>query len=348
MRGQGISAERRKMLFWCGVLAPLAEFMPGSGGKGAWLAPVAAVPLLLLGRKASAELSGERGLAVGVVELLGRRVGCLYLIIYMVWGQMLLTLRLRLCGERLLAAGSRDGSLTFFLVGLGAAAIWLSGRELSAFARASQMVLVVLGSLGGAVLLLALPEVVPERILPVRYQDMVGILSGGLETAGVLSWGLFAAFLPGRGEERKKGSLWTGSILLTAAWAVILGNLGSELTGRLDAPFFILAKRVGVQGAFQRIESVVTAVWMLADLALVGVILFGQREMIRAIWPGAKGKGMNIVSVVTGVLLALGVFPMWGVMHLRIGNKVAVVNLVLGIALPCLLWLAKKRKITRR
>ena len=162
MRGQGISAGRREMLFWCGVLAPLAEFMPG-GGKGAWLAPVAAVPLLLLGGKAVAALSGERGLAAGTVELLGQKFGRLYLIIYIVWGQVLLTLRLRLCGERLLAAGSRDGSLPFFLVGLGAAAIWLSRAELAAFARAAQMMLILLAVLGGAVLLLALPEVVPEE-----------------------------------------------------------------------------------------------------------------------------------------------------------------------------------------
>ena len=341
MRKRGISAGRREMLFWCGVLAPLAEFMPG-GGKGAWLAPVAAIPLLMLGRKAVADLSGERGLASGAAELLGRKLGRLYLIIYMVWGQVLLTLRLRLCGERLLAAGSRDGSLTFFLVGLGAAAIWLSRAELAAFARAAQMVLILLAVVSGAVLLLALPEVVPERILPVRYQD---VLAGGLETAGVLSWGLFAAYLPEERWEEKKRLFWVGCLVLAVAWAVILGNLGAELAGRLDAPFFTLAKRVGVQGAFQRVESVVAAVWLLADLVLVGIILFGQRELMGAMWPGAKGKKANIVSVVAGVLLGLGMFPEWGLMGRWIGDQAETVNLVLGIALPCLLWIGKKSGI---
>ena len=52
-----------------------------------------------------------------------------------------------------------------------------------------------------------------------------------------------------------------GCLLLALSQFVILGSLGATLAGRLDSPFFTLAKSVGVEGAFQRVESVITALW---------------------------------------------------------------------------------------
>lgn len=57
------------------------------------------------------------------------------LLFYIVWGELLLALRLRLCAQRLLTAGERDGSLWFFLPAAAALVLWMARGKLSAFAR---------------------------------------------------------------------------------------------------------------------------------------------------------------------------------------------------------------------
>ena len=150
MKGEGISRTQLASLVWAGVLAPAAELLPGitlpAAGKGAWLAPLAALPLVLAGGWLLGRLGEGPGLAGRLAE---SRVGKAILILYMVWGETLLALRLRLCARRLLDAGRRDGALWFFLLAVAAVVLWMGLGQLSAFARAGQFFLAILLTAGG-------------------------------------------------------------------------------------------------------------------------------------------------------------------------------------------------------
>lgn len=112
---------------------------PACRGEGAWLAPLAAAPLVLVSGWLLGRLSGGRGLAFAFCERLGRAGGNLLLIIYIVWAELLLAIRLRACAQRLLASGYRDGSLIFFLAALALMALWMGTGRLAPFARAAQL-----------------------------------------------------------------------------------------------------------------------------------------------------------------------------------------------------------------
>ena len=143
-----ISRTQLMTMVWAGLLAPAAELLPSltlpAAGKGAWLAPLAAAPLALVSGWLLGRLSGGRGLAFAFCERLGRAGGNLLLIIYIVWAELLLAIRLRACAQRLLASGYRDGSLIFFLAALALMALWMGTGRLAPFARAAQLFLVVL------------------------------------------------------------------------------------------------------------------------------------------------------------------------------------------------------------
>ena len=197
MEEEQISRTQLTSLIWAGVLAPAAELLPGltlpAAGKGAWLAPLAALPLVLAGGWLLGKLGEGRGLAAGLAESFpGKAV----LILYMVWGELLLALRLRLCARRLLEAGRRDGAMWFFLLAVAAVALWMGLGRLSALARAGQFFLAILLTAGAVVLLLSLTHTRAERVLPLWAEDVPGILSSALPAAGVLGWGLFAAYTP--------------------------------------------------------------------------------------------------------------------------------------------------------
>lgn len=131
-------------------------------------------------------------------------------------------------------------------------------------------------------------------------------------------------------------------LLLALAQVVIQGNLGAALTARLDLPFFSLAKSVGIEGAFQRVESVVAALWTLADLTMGGVLVFAIRAMGEGLAPGKKLAWLPWASVLAAAAGAL-IMPLMSGFAEVLGRKIVPMgNLILGLAVPALLWLLSK------
>ena len=251
-------------------------------------------------------------------------------------------LRLRLCAQRLIASGERDGSLWFFLPAAALLVLWMARGKLSAFARAGQVFLAVLLTAAGAVLLLSLPQVRGEHLLPLWWGDALPVLRSAVPLLGVLGYGVFAAFLLGDTEPSPRRErdwvLWAGGgcLLLGAEQAVVIGNLGPELAQRLNSPFFALAKSVGVEGAFQRVESIIAALWTFGDLALLGVLAFALWKAAKQIFPRAKQKPTVTAILIPGAVLGIAAFPE-GVMADVFSRETALLgNLIMGLALPLL------------
>ena len=350
MRQGKITHTQLTALIWAGVLAPAAERLPvltvERAGRGAWLAVVCAIPLVLAGGWLLSGLSREGGAARTLRRCLGPWAGRGVLLIYLCWFELLLALRLRLCAQRLLSTGRRDGSLWFFLVVTAGLALWMGMGKLSAFARTGQVLLAVLLATGGIVLLLSAGQVRPERLLPLSWEEGTAAVWGALPAAGVLGWGVCGAFLAGqvaRSEDRGRWHwiFWGagGCGLLALAQGIIIGNLGAELAGELESPFFALAKSVGVEGAFQRVESVVAALWTFSDLAMAGLLLFGIRALWKETGPPETERKSAAVFLLLAMLLALSLFSGGAETALWSRYVIPPGNLMLGLAVPALLRL---------
>ena len=243
--------------------------------------------------------------AAGKVGAGGQR-GVLF---YIVWGELLLALRLRLCAQRLLTAGERDGSLWFFLPAAAALVLWMARGKLSAFARAGT-------GLSGGTAHRGCGCAPPfpasdkgEHLLPLWWGDLPNAARAAVPVLGVLGYGMFAGFLVGDLEAARPGRngwiLWSagGCCLLALSQAVVIGNLGPALAKRLDDPFFALAKSIGVEGAFQRVESIIAAVWTFADLTLMGLLAFAVWRAAAEVIPRLRQKSAVTTAVLTAVVL---------------------------------------------
>lgn len=353
MEEDKISRTQLMALMWAGILAPVAELLPAlllpGAGRGAWLAAALAAPVVLAAGWVMGSLGGREGLARGVRALLGRWLGGAVLLIYIVWGLLLLSLRLRLCAQRLFASGERDGAWWVFLLAAAAAVLWMGRGQLAAFARTGQLFLAALLATAGVVLLLSLFQGRPERLLPLWWEDARPVIQASLSAAGVMGWGLFLPFLMGSVRDQGENKNWHwlfwglgGTLLLAASQAVILANLGAGLAGRLENPFFALAKSVGVEGAFQRVEGVVTALWTFADLAMGGILVFALRAVTAELISPKRLGWVPWVAVLLSATGAVLLFPTLGAGEEWNRRLVPMGNLILGLVLPAALLLIKK------
>lgn len=353
MEEDKISRTQLMALLWAGILAPAAELLPAlllpGAGRGAWLAAALAAPVVLAAGWVMGSLAGPEGLARGIRALLGRWLGGAVLLIYIVWGLLLFSLRLRLCAQRLFASGERDGAWWVFLLAVAAAVLWMGRGKLAAFARAGQLFLTALLVTAGVVLLLSLFQGRPERLLPLWWEDARPVIQASLSAAGVMGWGLFLPFLMGSVRDQGENKNWHwlfwglgGTLLLAASQAVILANLGAGLAGRLENPFFALAKSVGVEGAFQRVEGVVTALWTFADLAMGGILVFALRAVTAELISPKRLGWVPWAAVLLSAAGAVFLFPTLGTGEEWNHRLVPMGNLILGLILPAALLLIKK------
>ena len=316
MEEDKISRTQLMALMWAGILAPVAELLPAlllpGAGRGAWLAAALAAPVVLAAGWVMGSLAGREGLARGVRAL-------------------------------------RDGAWWVFLLAAAAAVLWMGRGQLAAFARTGQLFLAALLATAGVVLLLSLFQGRPERLLPLWWEDARPVIQASLSAAGVMGWGLFLPFLMGSVRDQGENKNWHwlfwglgGTLLLAASQAVILANLGAGLAGRLENPFFALAKSVGVEGAFQRVEGVVTALWTFADLAMGGILVFALRAVTAELISPKRLGWVPWVAVLLSATGAVLLFPTLGAGEEWNRRLVPMGNLILGLVLPAALLLIKK------
>ena len=345
-----ISQTQLCALLWAGLMAPAAELLPAvtlpAAGRGAWLSAAAVLPVLLLFGWGLGKMGMRPGGLAGTIQQgLGPVLGRLVLLLYLVWGELLLALRLRLCAQRLIASGERDGSLWFFLPTAALLVLWMARGKLAAFARAGQVFLTVLLVAAGIVLGLSLLQSQGEHLLPLWWSDILPILRSAIPLLGMLGYGVFAGFLLGdTTPSRRAGRDWVvwavvGCLLLGVEQAVVIGNLGPQLARRMSNPFFVLAKSVGVEGAFQRVESIIAALWTFADLVLLGVLTFALWKIAEQVFPKAKQKPTATAVLIPGAVLGIAAFPE-GAMADTFGRETALLgNVIMGMLVPLFIFL---------
>lgn len=351
MKQEKVSFRQLMALLWAGLLGPAAEWLPSMAteraGPAGWLVPLLALPVLLAAGWLAGSLSrGAGGLSQGLMDSFGPGAGRAVLTIYIIWMELLLALRLRLSAQRMMAAGERDGALWFFLPVLVLMALWISWGKAGRLARTGELFFLLLAAAAAAVVGLALFQVKGENLLPLWTEPAAQTLYAALPVSGVLGYGLYAAFLYTPEEGGREGGRWVrwcagGCLALCGTQLVILGVFGPALTAELESPFFQMAKSVGVEGAFQRVESLVAAVWSFSDLILLAGLLQGMKRIVGVLLPKASPHAAAVMLLASAGVVGLAAFPNSAIPEALGRGAVLWGNLLLALALPLLAVVVK-------
>ncbi|WP_195278745.1 GerAB/ArcD/ProY family transporter [Clostridium sp. J1101437_171009_A5] len=348
MKTDNISMRQVLSLLSAALLSPLILLLPGEtvavGGRAGWLSALAALPVALLVGWAFRRLLGAApagtGLA-GALELaFGRWGGRVVTLVYLVWGLLLLGWNTRWCAFRFLATTYRNAPLKLFFFILLGVTLWIGRGKRVAFLRAAEVFALALGI--ALVLALGLGTLKTEwgNIAPIWIEDLPGAVWGALPVLGLLGYGVYAAFLGGHMAGRPENGrqltrwIWGAGILLAVFQLVCIATFGPDLIERMDIPFFMMVKDVRVPGAFERVESLVMALWVLADLALLGMLFFGCRSVLEHWNGGAYREWMP--WVIAGAAMAAGLWTVPDAFRLNwlMEKAVTVGNVCVGILLP--------------
>ena len=103
--------------------------------------------------------------------------------------------------------------------------------------------------------------------------------------------------------------LWGTCLALTLLQLGAVAQLGASLCARVEVPFFEMARGVGMKGAFQRVESVVMAFWVLSDFVWLGTLLFAIKAMAGSLLGPKWARRSPVAAAVLAFLGALFLFP---------------------------------------
>lgn len=285
MRDDTISLRQMGAVLFLALFALGTELLPerlaASGGAG-WLCPLLAGAIAVgLGA-----LLLWRGHPRRLAERLCRHgwAGRAAVWAFLLWGVVLTAAHAGRIGGRL------SDSLHASPVWLSAAALllagWMAAGGLPAFARACEIFALAVGTAFALIVLFGAFRLRWDLVLLWRREELAQVPGGAVSTLGAVAAGGYALFLAGdvareEGWERRllRRMGWLFG-LLGAAMLLVLGRLGAALTGQIDRAFFQMVSGLGFQGAFQRLEELASALWILGDVALLGLLLLCLRRLL--------------------------------------------------------------------
>lgn len=339
MRSEGASVRQIAVLVSAGLLAPGVDYLPGAlaqqAGRAGWTAVLLALPIVLLWVALLGNLLRREGDSLPAV--VRRRFGTVgsgvFFLIYIMWAVVVLARRLDGAAGRLgrVYGGGAGAALALTALLL---AVWLTRGTLGTLCRTGQMVWLGLVTAAVGVILLALPKVEWSRVVPDEgWSGMPGAVGLCLEWASVAAFGTVLGKEVYR-EQDGRLLRWTAGVGLLSAVLlfVMYGHTGAGLAARLEEPFLIMVQGLSVKGAFARLEALVAALWLGADLVGMALPLYAVRVLAGerfGLWAAA---GM----AAAGVILWFFVGRPEGI-WLGIGA---------GIGIPVLLWLVERGKGT--
>lgn len=355
MKDQMISMRQLMTLLLLGLFTLGADLLPSLSRAGAalWLTPLLCLPILLLGLKISysgPEMKERKDLGEGLLQLCGRVGGKILCSLFLLWGFGLLVVNAARCTARM---GTAEGSPVIFVALVLALAVWMTHGKLSAAARSCEIFYLVVGVSILAVMLLAFPRLEFKNVLLLTGGEVRALPGSMLSLFGLFSIGLYAFFFLGSVTVREKdanASYRRMSLLLIALSALlllILGCFGAPLVEKLERPFFQMVAALGVEGAFQRLEALYSALWMLGDLALFVLLLFALKRLTACVI--GKKESTWCAGIYAAAALAGGVLMVGQEGMLRMMEQTVVPRggLVAGALLLLLLILVKRREVRR-
>ncbi len=288
--------SRNQLLALCTVcfLVPALRIFPASSAhladRASWLASPAALPLMLgyvffLSKLMS---KTEQGLGELSLQVLGNKVGKVYLIGFSLWFILYAAFVLRTGADRLITTIYPYTSSSFFVISLGLLCILSSMCPARTLVRMSKLISPAVIGFLLLILLFALFSIDKTNLLPVSAYDIIPVFKASFSSVNICVGVLYSAcFLHGMVSDKNKAFkayavwLFLVTLILMSLNMAITGCFGANLTSRLSRPFFALVRSIVFFRTVERVEALMVSLWLFPDFLMVTLVLFCAQYCLR-------------------------------------------------------------------
>lgn len=305
-----ISIRQAVILFVMTVYSSALRLFPAYSAKMArragWLSPIFAVLwfiCLVYIIQALFKNNKEANLADIIFKTLGRVLGTVLLILYLLWTLVLLGLYTRHFAERFLSSVLPNTPMPFFTVTMLAVIFYVVRGGFVYLSRTAETLFLIFSVILALLFFMSLPNIEIINLFPVTHYDFLPVVKASF--ANISVWCLFTfLFFFGdkiNNKEHIKRFGMKGALYLVIFTLMILiqtiGMYGYSVIERVSIPYIFVIKSISVLDTIEKIESVALATWLIADFITLSVVVYIAVSIIKSIFSLSDDK--SLVSPVT-------------------------------------------------
>jgi|GEM_PF-301443 len=350
-----ISVKQLLYVFTIIVSSPATRFLPKHAAlyasQAGWLSPlVSTIPLLMLIFIIDSLINEyqEQSMADIINLIMGKYLGKLIVIIYLLWTILLAALYTRYYVERLTSSiyTTVSNDVLILLTLIPVAYMLRSG--FTVIARMSEVLLPFIGAMLVILALFLLPRIRPDNVLPVYYNDIMPVIKGSMSTTSILAYLFLLFFLSDKLVNKKSFKFFSyiatyvniSSIMLVVF--ICIGVLGYSVTQRAPMPVLITVKQVSLMDTIENIEAVIIAIWIFADFTLISTLFVVMLNLIKSLFKLSDTRFLINILAVLMYYLSQGISVTRFELEEFSNNPIIPLNIALGYGLPLLLLIVSK------
>lgn len=332
----------------------LTKYAAAKAKQAAWVSPFfCIVPFVALILMIDSLLKKyqEQSMSDIINILMGKYLGKLVNIAYLLWAVWLTALYTRYYTERLTSSIYPNINNSVFVILTLIPIAYMLRSGFTVIARMSEVLLPFIGTMLVIMSLLLLPKVRMDNILPVYYNDIVPVIKGSLASTSMLSYLFLLFFLSDRIVNLKSlknfGYIATyinvsSLVLLTF---ITVGVLGYSITERAPMPVLTVVKQISLMDTIENIESIIVAIWIFADFTMISTFSVVCLNLIKSVFGLSDTKPLINIYTVLIYFLAMGICSSKFELEKFSNTILAPLNIALGFCFPVILFvLSKLRK----
>lgn len=359
-RNNKITMRQALIIFVMSTLSPAIRLFPNlcskEGRSAGWTAPIISIPVFfLLFYTLYGFFKDNKYANLGDVftTCLGKPAGKLVLVFYLIWNTIIYFLYIRYYAERMLTSIYVSTDIRFFILIMTVLTLFSVRGRFETFARFSEFSFLMFSFFFLIFYILLAFSVKPENLLPITHHDIIPAAKAAYPILGIWGYMTYAFFFgdaivdkPRIKNHAKQCVLFLGGMTLFLL-ITVTGTLGWRVAQRMSLPFFNTFKAVEAVESFDRFESIILAIWVVADFIVITFFAKVLLGTLKSLFGTAETKYFSTPVVLMGYA---------GAMYLA-RNRIELenfssyvglpVNILAGLVIPFLVCIIGKirRKI---
>lgn len=345
-----ISVRQLFFIFTIMVSSPATRFLPkysaAKAHQAGWVSPIASIiPFIALVLIVDSLLKKYKGQSMAeiITSILGKYLGKLVLVLYLLWTFYVTAMFTRFYAERLTGSVYPNINNSIFIMLLLITAAYMLHSGFTVIARMGEIILPFIGAMLALLAAFLLARIRADNILPVYFNDIVPIIKGSYSMTGVIAYLFLMFFLSDKlvnlKSLRKFGyisaAVNVASVVLVNF--VTIGVLGSSVTERNPTPVLTVVKQISILDTIENIEVIVISIWIFTDFILVASLFTVLLKLIKSLFSLSATKPLINMLAVLLFFLSLGVSASKFELDEFSDKLILPINFVMGYGIPAIL-----------